>query len=117
MTATITPEERVLLNVRLAIQPYQGEDNRVAKKKLCRRLRMSDRKLRAAVSELQSRGELIFSDCDEGGYFYLGSDPAPAQHYIAQEKHRASQILDKARALEHALKATRGVDASQGRMF
>lgn len=113
----LTTDEKFLLTVRLAIQPHVGEDNRISKQQLCAKLHTSDRRVRLAVSELQRRGELIFTDTDQGDYFYLGTNTAPAEHYIAQEYHRANEIRAKAKALDDALRATRGVSAGQGRLL
>jgi predicted DNA-binding transcriptional regulator len=110
-------DEKFLIAVRLAIQPHVGEDNRISRAALSAKVHKSDRIVRDAVSELQRRGELIFSDTDEGGYFYLGDNPNPAIHYINQEYHRSNEIREKAKALENALKATRGIMAGQGRFF
>lgn len=112
----LEPDEKFILNVKNILQHYVGEGNRISRASLAFRLKTSDRKVRAAVSELQKRGELIVTDMDGEGYFYLGTDTEPAERYIRQEKHRAFQILEKANALESALKATRGIDAMQGRL-
>lgn len=112
----ITPDEKFLLSVRTILQHYVGEGNRISRASLALRLKTSDRKVRAAVSELQKRGELIVTDMEGEGYFYLGADTEPAERYIRQEKHRAFQILEKANALDDALKARYGVDATQGRL-
>ena len=122
MTAPLPPDEKFLLNVRMAIKPYQGEEHRISKEELSLKLfgkyhAGTDRKIRMAVSELQTRGELIFTDCDAGSYFYLGDDPEPARRYINQEMHRGNAIIAKARALEQALRSTRGIDAQQGRLI
>ena len=101
----ITPDEKFLISVKSILIHYVGESCRIDKGTLAHRLRTSERKIRAAVSELQKRGELICTDTDQGDYFYLGSNTAPMEGYIAQEKHRALQILDKANALSDALKA------------
>jgi len=112
----ITPDEKFLITLRTILRHYEGEDHRISRASLALRLKTSDRKVRAAVSELQKRGELIVTDTDQGDYFYLGSNTAPMEGYIAQEKHRALQILDKANALSDALKARYGIDATQGRL-
>ena len=114
--AEITPDDKFLLNVKTILQYYVGESCRIDKATLAHRLRTSERKIRAAVSELQKRGELIVTDMEGEGYFYLGADTEPAERYIRQEKHRAFQILEKANALDDALKARYGVDATQGRL-
>ena len=113
----ITPDEKFLISVKSILIHYVGEDNRIDKRTLALRLHTSDRKVRAGVSELQRRGELIITDTDQGDYYYLGTNTEPAERYIRQEKHRAFQILEKANALETALKATRGIDAMQGRIY
>lgn len=114
--AEITPDDKFLLNVKTILQYYVGEDSRIDKATLAHRLRTSERKIRAAVSELQRRGELIITDTDQGDYYYLGTNTEPAERYINQERHRAFQILEKANALSDALKSRRGVDAGQGRL-
>lgn len=114
--AEITPDDKFLLNVKTILQYYVGEDNRIDKATLAHRLRTSERKIRAAVSELQKRGELICTDTDQGDYFYMGTNTEPVERYINQERHRAFQILEKANALSDALKARHGVDAGQGRL-
>lgn len=113
----LTTDEKFLLTVKLAIQPHVGEDNRISRGDLSAKLRTSDRRIRLAVSELQRRGELIFSDTDEGGYFYLGENIEPATRYINQEYHRSNELREKARALENAVKARYGPAAGQGRLL
>ena len=110
----ITPDEKFLISVKSILIHYVGEDNRIDKRTLALRLHTSERKIRAAVSELQKRGELICTDTDQGDYFYLGTDTAPMERFIAQEFHRGGIILEKAQALKAALKARYGVDATQG---
>jgi len=112
----LQPDEKFLLSLRTILQHYVGEGNRISRASLALRLKTSDRKVRAAVSELQKRGELIVTDMDGEGYFYLGADTEPAERYIRQEKHRATEIFEKANALENALKAKHGIDAAQGRL-
>ena len=112
----ITPDEKFLISVKSILIHYVGEDSRIDKATLAHRLRTSERKIRAAVSELQKRGELIITDTDQGDYYYLGTNTEPAERYINQERHRAFQILEKANALHDALKSRRGVDAGQGRL-
>jgi len=117
MTALLPPDEKNLLDIKSILIHYVGEDCRISKEELCHRLHTSDRKVRISISELQSRGELICTDTDEGSYYYLGANTEPMLRYINQERHRGNAILAKARALEVALKATRGIDAQQGRLI
>ena len=114
--AELLPDEKYLLNLRTILRHYEGEDHRISRASLALRLKTSDRKVRAAVSELQKRGELIVTDMDGEGYYYLGTNTEPVERYINQERHRAFQILEKANALDSALKAKHGVDAAQGRL-
>ena len=110
------PEEFFINSVKSILVHYVGESCRIDKATLAHRLRTSERKIRAAVSELQRRGELICTDTDQGDYFYLGTDTAPMERFIAQEYHRGGQIIEKAQALKAALKARHGIDAAQGRL-
>lgn len=64
------------------------------------------RKVRAAVSILQERGNPIIAH--HGGYSSFGDDPKPVIEYLNKEYHRAHEITKKNDQLYAALKRRYG---------
>jgi len=116
----ITDHDKLTVLTKLS---HYSEANRISVEVLCLDLKVSRRKLRAIVNEINSdespeyAHKMILTDTDEGGYWLAarGSDPSPAYHNVASELSRGTDITRKARAMER--KITRIYGTAQEGLF
>ncbi len=107
----MTYEIKVTLNDKLdvinVLNSHVGERNRISKEDICKRLKMSDRLLRAVVHEINSDNSdnLVLTDVSEGGYWKASptDDPAIALNHYDSEHSRAMKLLEKTKYIRHKI--------------
>lgn len=98
------------------------------KEDLIRKLGVSDRRLRAIASAInsdESNDHLVLTDTDKGGYWKAvrGVDSAPAVNHFYEEESRAMNTMRKAHAIRRKIVNLYGQEAIdpnvklQGRLF
>ena len=84
------------------IADYLGHSREGAKtgRELCALTGLDHRTVRAQIEQERRAGVLIVADNKSG--YWLASNPAEAQRFARSMKHRATEILRTARAIEEA---------------
>ena len=108
------------IDVNHLLDSHVGERNRITKEDICKRLKMSDRLLRAVVHEINSDNSdnLILTDTDNGGYWKASptDDPAIALNHYDSEKSRAMKLLEKTKYIRSKIDRIYPA-AGQGRLW
>lgn len=84
------------------IADYLGHsrESAITGRELCALTGLDHRTIRVQIERERRSGALIVADCQHG--YWVTSDPAEAQRFAHSMRHRASEILRTARAIEGA---------------
>lgn len=77
-----------------------GRENAIPRRDLEAITGLDGRTIRLMIEQERRRGALILSDNHHG--YFLSDDPAEAQQFVRSMRHRASEILRTAEAIEQA---------------
>ena len=80
---------------------------------LCRKLNVTDRKLRRTVRELRLDGVPVCSNSKTGGY-WLGSNK-DTERMISEYRSRAAKMFEAARKMEEAVEREGQIDVLHGK--
>jgi hypothetical protein len=101
-------------NVLHKLSNYNSEDRRISRENLAAELRMSLRKLRTIVHEINAddTDHLILTDTDNGGYWLATrGDHAPAVRNYYEEESRAVNTIKKVAAMKRKIARIYGAEA------
>lgn len=70
----------------------RGRENATSREELCRRVNLSDRKVRKLIEQARKRGEIIINDGTGVGY-YISEELADLTAQYRMNQHRAMSIL------------------------
>lgn len=81
----------------------RGRENATSREELCRRVNLSDRKVRKMIEQARKRGEIIINDGTGVGY-YISEDLADLTAQYKMNQHRAMSILVQQKYLRRKIK-------------
>lgn len=81
----------------------RGRENATSREELCRRVNLSDRKVRKLIEQARKRGEIIINDGTGVGY-YISEELADLTAQYRMNQHRAMSILVQQKYLRRKIK-------------